>query len=184
MAHELLNCLEIDSPADPLAGPEVLEIPECDPFQTGVPLGLVENVPTVLDRLQRVQPNDHSRTADDPRHQLEQLRAAAVRASSIVSRSRISPTRMMFGIFTKRASQGGGEGLGVHADFTMVDQRTVTLVDELDRVLHRQDVILSVLVRVIGDGRQGRRFTATCRTSDEYQASMKHRELREDRREA
>ena len=38
------------------------------------------------------------------------------------------------GIFTKRASQGGGEGLGVHADFTVIDQRTMTLVDELDRV--------------------------------------------------
>ena len=45
-------------------------------------------------------------------------------------------------IFTQRAAQGGGEGLGVRVHFALGDVAALRLDDVLDRILQRDDVIV------------------------------------------
>src|SRR5262245_19961818 len=63
----------------------------------------------------------------------------------------------------------------------MVDQTPLTLMDKLDRIFHRDDVVFAVFIRVIHDGCQGRRLSASRRAGYEYQSLVKHRELLHDR---
>ena len=95
---------------------------------------------------------------------------AAVRASSMVSKSRISPTRMMSGSSRSAPRSAGGEGLGVHADFAVVDEAVLALVHELDRVFHRDDVVVAVLVGVIHHRRERGGFAGAGRAGDDDQA--------------
>ena len=46
--------------------------------------------------------------------------------------------------------------LEVGAKFLMIYDRTLALVDELDRILDRKDVVLAVLVGIVDNGGQGR----------------------------
>lgn len=56
------------------------------------------------------------------------------------------------GVFAESRFEGAGEALGVGAHFALVDERLLRLVDELDRVFHRQDVGLAVAVDVVDHG--------------------------------
>ena len=60
-------------------------------------------------------------------------------------------------VLAQRAAQGGGEGFRVDAHLAVVDQRLLALVDELDGVFHRDDVVLPVQVGVVDHrGERGR----------------------------
>ena len=67
--------------------------------------------------------------------------SAAVSAIAIVSRSRISPTRITSGSWRSAARSALGEALGVDADLALVDDAALVPVHELDRVLDREDVL-------------------------------------------
>ena len=47
-------------------------------------------------------------------------------------------------IFTQRTAQGRGERACMHSYFAMLDEAVLTAVHELDRVLDRDDVIVSL----------------------------------------
>ena len=47
------------------------------------------------------------------------------------------------GVFTKRVPERGGEALSVGADLALVDEARLVVVDELDRIFHRDDVTLA-----------------------------------------
>ena len=66
--------------------------------------------------------------------------SAAVIAAEIVSRSRISPTRMTSGSWRSTRLSADGEAVRVLADLALVHVRLLVLVHELDRVLDRDDV--------------------------------------------
>ena len=59
-------------------------------------------------------------------------------------------------IFPQRILQGGGEGLGVGADLALIHETGLMPVNELDRIFHRDDVTLSLLVDLVDDGGQRR----------------------------
>jgi hypothetical protein len=67
-------------------------------------------------------------------------------------------------------------------DLALVDQALLRLVDELDRVLHRQHVAELVLVEVVHHRRQRRRLARAGRAGAEHQAARLERELGEHRR--
>ena len=79
-----------------------------------------------------------------------------VRAAGIVSRSRISPTRITSGS-SRRAAERLGEVVGVGADLALVDEALLVAVEVLDRVLDREDVLLALSLM----GRSSRRAWST-----------------------
>ena len=68
--------------------------------------------------------------------------SAAVMAASIVSRSRISPTRITSGSCRKARRMASEKLRHVDADFALVDRRLLVVVIELDRVFDRDDVVV------------------------------------------
>ncbi len=62
--------------------------------------------------------------------------------------------------------EGGGEILGVTADFPLVDDRFAVLVEEFNGVLHGDDVHGALVVDVVDHGRQGRRLAGTGSAGD------------------
>ena len=66
--------------------------------------------------------------------------SAAVIARRIVSRSRISPTRMTSGSSRSAARSAFANDSVCGADLALVDQALLRLVHELDRVLDGEDV--------------------------------------------
>ena len=70
--------------------------------------------------------------------------SAAVSAVEIVSRSRISPTRITSGSSRSADFEREGEVVRVGADLALVDDAALVLVQELDRVLDREDVLLAL----------------------------------------
>ena len=75
--------------------------------------------------------------------------SAAVMAEPIVARSRISPTRMTSGSCRKARRKRFGEVRHVHADFALHDDRFFVRVVIFDRIFHRDDVPIEVLVDVV-----------------------------------
>ena len=63
-------------------------------------------------------------------------------ADSIVSRSRISPIRTTSGSSRRTARRRVGEGVRVGVQLALVDEALLVRVEELDRVLDRDDVEL------------------------------------------
>ena len=68
--------------------------------------------------------------------------SAAVMADEIVSRSRISPTRITSGSIRKARRRASGKLGHVDADFPLVDHRFFVRVVVLDRVFDRDDVVV------------------------------------------
>ena len=95
--------------------------------------------------------------------------AAAVSASSIVSKIAHFADENDVRIFAQRAAQRGGEGLRVHADFAVIDQRLLAAMHKLDRILDRDDVILAMQIRVIDHRRERGRFAGAGRAGHEHE---------------
>jgi hypothetical protein len=74
------------------------------------------------------------------------------------------PDQDHVGVLAQDASQRALERVRVHADLALVDHRTLVRVNELDRVLDRDDVPRSRLVDVIDHRRERRRLTRAGRT--------------------
>ncbi len=104
-------------------------------------------------------------------------------ARAIVSRSRISPTRTMFGILAQRGLQGAGEAPRVAAHLALVDEAALARVHELDRVLQGDDVRLLVAVDVVDHRGQGGRLAAAGGAGDEDEPLGDLAEALDDRRQ-
>ena len=92
--------------------------------------------------------------------------SAAVSAVEIVSWSRISPRRITSGSW-RSAPRSVGEGRRVGADLALVDDAVLVLVEELDRVFDRDDVIRPGPVDLVDQRREGRRLARARGAGDE-----------------
>ena len=80
--------------------------------------------------------------------------------------------------------EGLGEGVGVGAHLTLVDQAVAVPVEELDGVLDGHDVVVSLCVRDVDQGGQRRALTGSGGTGHKYETTRQIRELRDNRRDA
>ncbi len=78
-------------------------------------------------------------------------------------------------IFPEGPPQSRTKRDGVEADFSMVDDTALTLVDKFDRIFNGQDMIFPVTVRIVDHCRQSRRLSAAGRTCDQHQPFAQHR---------
>ena len=107
---------------------------------------------------------------------------AAVSARRIVSRSRISPTRMTSGS-SRSALRSALENDSVCGPTSRwLIRHFLRLVHELDRVLDREDVAVLVLVDVVDHRRERGRLARAGRAGDQHQAARLVGDLREDLR--
>jgi hypothetical protein len=74
------------------------------------------------------------------------------------------------GILTKRGTQRVLERIGVRPDLTLIDQAGFVRVNELDRVLNRDDVVVARSVDVVDHRAQRRRLAGTSRPGDQHEA--------------
>ena len=75
------------------------------------------------------------------------------------------------GVLSQRGAEAEGEVRRVGADLALVDDRALVLVQELDRVLDRQDVVLVLAVDHVEHRRQRRRLARAGRPGDEDEAA-------------
>ena len=108
----------------------------------------------------------------------------AASAALTVSVSRISPTRMTSGSCRIAARSAVEKSLGVDADLALVDHRELVVVEDLDRVLDRDDVDLAVVVDVVDHAGERRGLARPGRTGDEHQAARLQGERGEHGRQA
>ena len=80
--------------------------------------------------------------------------------------------------------QAAGEALGMSADLTLVYEALVASVQELDRILERDDVALAGLINVVDHGGKGRRLSAAGRSGQENETFRNLAELLDDIRQA
>src|SRR6266550_3653810 len=73
-------------------------------------------------------------------------------------------------VLPQRVLQGGVEAHRVRPHLALVDDAQLVPVDELDRVLHRDDVALELLVDLVDHRRQGRALPRPGRAGHEHQA--------------
>ena len=83
------------------------------------------------------------------------------------------------GVLAQHAPKRLLEGLGVEADLALVDDAALVDVDELDRVLDRDDVLVAVAVDLVEHRGEGRRLAGAGRARDEDQAAVLLGELRD-----
>src|SRR4029079_945357 len=84
------------------------------------------------------------------------------------------------GVLAEGGLQGEREVLGVGADLALVDDALVVRVQELDRILDREDVLLALAVDRVEHRRQRRRLARSGRAGDEDEAARLAGELLED----
>ncbi len=87
------------------------------------------------------------------------------------------------GVLAERAAQRLREARRVGPDLTLVDHAFLVAVEELDRVLDRDDVIGPGVVDLVDDRCECRRLTGAGRSRDEHEAARLLRELVELLRE-
>jgi len=107
--------------------------------------------------------------------------SAAVNAISMVSRSRISPTRMTFGGLTQRSPQRRRERRRIAVQLALVDRGLLVLMQKLNRIFNREDMFGARLVDQVDDGRQRRRLPRSGRTGHEHDAVLERRGVGERR---
>ena len=90
----------------------------------------------------------------------------------------------MSGILAQRGAQRVREAAGVAVHLALVHQAVLVLVDVLDRILDREDVIVALGVDLVDHRRQRRRLAAAGRAGDEHEAARPLGELGEHRRQA
>jgi hypothetical protein len=88
------------------------------------------------------------------------------------------------GVLAQRGLQAEGEGLGVGADLTLVDDALLVAVEELDRVLDGHDVLFARLVDLVDDRSQRGRLAGAGRARDEHEPTRLLAEVVDDRRQA
>jgi len=65
----------------------------------------------------------------------------------------------------------------------MVHQAAFAFVDEFDRVLDGDDMVVTVLIRVVEHRREGRGLAGTGRTGHHHQAALQHGKFLQHRRQ-
>ena len=74
-------------------------------------------------------------------------------------------------VFAQGGAQGVGERLGVGMHLALVHQAILVRVDEFDRVLDGDDVLVAVAVDLVDHGRQRGGFAGSGRAGDQDQAA-------------
>ena len=74
-------------------------------------------------------------------------------------------------VLTERSAERVGESRRVLADLALVDDAALVIVEELDRILDRDDVIGAAAVDLVDDRREGRRLTGAGRPGDEHETA-------------
>src|SRR2546421_328882 len=92
----------------------------------------------------------------------------------------MSFTRPVMRRISQNAPQRALERLGVLPDLALVDDRAVVAVEELDRVLDRDDVLRVEAVDLVDHRREGGALTRTGRTGQEDDAALLVGDLRDD----
>ena len=87
------------------------------------------------------------------------------------------------GVLAQRGAQRVREALGVAVHLALVDQAALVLVEVLDRVLDREDVLVPLGVDLVDHRRERRRLAAAGRAGDEDQAARPLGQLGEHRRQ-
>src|SRR6185436_9837588 len=88
------------------------------------------------------------------------------------------------GVLTQHAAKGLTERRRVGADLALVDVRVHVTMEELDRVLDRDDVGAAILIDVLDHRRQRRRLARAGNSRDEDETTRLHRDLLEHRGQA
>ena len=76
------------------------------------------------------------------------------------------------GILAEHAAERLREVEGVEPDLTLVDDAIAIGMEDLDRILDRDDVLVPCAVDVVDHRREARRLPGACRTRDEDQAAV------------
>ena len=71
----------------------------------------------------------------------------------------------------------------IGGNFALIHNAILVVMEEFDRVLDRQNVIVTVDIDLINHRGERGRFTGTCRTGHKYQAARLFAHVRDDRRE-
>ena len=87
-------------------------------------------------------------------------------------------------ILAQRRAQRVAEAVGVAVHLALVDQAVLVLVDVLDRILDRQDVLVPLRVDLVEHRRQRRRLAAAGRAGDQHQPARPIGEVGQHRRQA
>ena len=109
--------------------------------------------------------------------------SAASSATSMVSRSRISPTRMTFGACRSAARSAQREARRVRVQLPLVDGRFLVRVEELDGVFDGDDVVSLRLVDEVDDGGQRRGLARARRARHQHDAVLQVGDLLQDGRQ-
>jgi len=83
------------------------------------------------------------------------------------------------GVLAKRRAQRLAEARRVRPDLTLVDDAALVLVEKLDRVLDRDDVIGPLAVDLVDHRRERRRLAGAGGPGDEHEAARQLRQLAE-----
>ena len=75
------------------------------------------------------------------------------------------------GVLAQRGLEAEREGLRVGAQLALVDDALLVRVQELDRVLDREDVLVARLVDLVDDRGERRRLARAGRAGDEHEAA-------------
>ncbi len=110
--------------------------------------------------------------------------SAAVSAVWIVSRSRISPTRITSGSWRSAPFRAAEKDCGVGAQLALVDDAVLVPVQELDRVLDGEDVLLARLVDLVDHRCQRGGLARARRAGHEHEATRLLAEVMDDGRQA
>ena len=86
-------------------------------------------------------------------------------------------------VLAQHAAQRLAERRRVGADFALVDVAVDVAMQELDRILDRDDVRAAILVDVLDHRRERRRLARSGDAGDEHEAARLHRDLLEHRRQ-
>ena len=87
-------------------------------------------------------------------------------------------------VLPQRAPQRLAERLGVEPDLALVDDAAAVVVEELDRILDRDDVLPPRAVDVVDDRRERGRLARAGRAGDEHEAALLLGEHGDARRQA
>ncbi len=86
-------------------------------------------------------------------------------------------------VLAQDPSQGALEGRRVHADLALVDHRALVFVDELDRVLDRDDVLARRVVHVVDHRGERGRLSRAGRSREQHDAALLFGQFLDHRRQ-